>query len=111
MRRISILIALLALFIPLGACGGDDDSGDAFTEENLSKQLVDANLLEKKAADCVADSVFTELSDDQIKDISNAKADFSGGDLPPELQSALTTAIQSCVSSDGTGGGGTDTGS
>ena len=111
MRRITILIALLALVIPLGACGGDDDNGDDFTEANLSKQLVDANLLEKKAADCVADSVFSELSDKQIKDIASEKADFKGGELPPELQKALTTAIQSCVNGDGTGGGGTDTGS
>lgn len=109
MRRTMIIATLFALVLAFGACGGGED---AFTEANLSKQLVDANLLEKDVADCVAASVFTELSDEQIKDMG--KADVSGGELPPELQAALTTAIQTCVTAapgDGTGGDGSTEGS
>jgi hypothetical protein len=96
MHRTRVIAALFVPFLALGACGGDDDSGPEFTEKNLSSELVKAGLLEKDAAECVAKSVFDELTPSQIDDLKDANVE-SASDLPPELQTALTNGIQSCV--------------
>lgn len=91
MRRTILLAGALSVGLALAACSDDDE----FTEENLRTELVDANLLEEEAADCVAASVFDQLSDDEIDEIQDASV--SEGDVPEPLQDALTTAIGECI--------------
>jgi hypothetical protein len=93
MRRMMALAAV-ALVTSVGfvACSDDEDE---FTEENLSEQLVEQGLFEEEEADCVADSVFNELNEDELADVEDSFD--SEGDLPPALQDALTTAVTECV--------------
>ena len=95
MHRTRVIDALFVPFLALGACGGGDSDPD-FTEKNLSSELVKADLLDKEHADCVAKSVFETLTPAQIKKLNGTDVK-SASDLPPELQSALTSAIQECV--------------
>jgi hypothetical protein len=93
MRRM-IALAAVALVASMGfvACSDDDSE---FTEENLSDKLVEQGLFEQEEADCVAETVFNELDEDELADVEDSFD--SEGDLPPALQDALTTAVGECV--------------
>jgi hypothetical protein len=91
-RTIAIAATALLATVAFGACS---DDGDEFTQENLSEQLVEQGLFEEEEADCVAESVFSELDDDELAEVEDSFD--SDGDLPPALQDALTTAVGECV--------------
>lgn len=93
MRRTFFLLAALSVGFTLSACGGDDE---AFTEENFADKLVDENVLEREAADCVASTLFDSLSEDQVAELEGFS--LTSDDEPsPEIQEALTNAVTDCV--------------
>lgn len=95
MKCTRLAAALVFSLVAFGACGGDDDAD--FTEANLAAQLTGADLLEQDVAECVADAVFDELDEDEIETVQDTDFTKKDSDLPPELQEALTSAIQSCL--------------
>jgi hypothetical protein len=97
MRRMMALAAV-AIVTSVGfvACGDDESE---FTEENLSEQLSGDDLFPEDEADCIAESVFDTLDEDELADVEDSFDDE--GELPPGLQDALTTAVTECVDQDG----------
>jgi hypothetical protein len=93
MRRTTALATALLVIATLGvgACSDEDE----FTEDNLADQLVEQGLFEEEEADCIASTVFDELDDDELSEVEDAFD--SNGELPPALQEALTTGVESCV--------------
>jgi hypothetical protein len=96
LRRLSVIAAALLALASLAACGGGDD--EALTEEEFAAEMTEGDSgIDQDTADCIAESVYDELPDDEIDKLTPENLDSN--EAPSEaIDDALSTAIGACLS-------------
>lgn len=89
-----LAIAAMALFLPfLATSCGDDSTGD-LSEDEISKEFVDAGI-PKEQADCMAGKVKdADLTQDELDDFTESQ------DESTKAGKALMSAVTSCMGLD-----------
>ncbi len=92
MKKRSLAIVVLALFLPFAAACSSDSTGD-LDKGDLSKELVKSGM-QKKEADCVADALIkADFTKSEIDNLNSGKT----GSVDSEKVAAYTKAATSCI--------------